>query len=86
MAKAIPKFTYTGNCETSSDNTYWYIKIKTSGKLTFTCTKNIDVGCIGGGGSTISNRNYAYVGGFAGGGADISKLVAPLLLLVSDIQ
>lgn len=70
MAKKIPKFTYTGNYETSADNSYWYIKLKSSGKLTFNQTKNIEIGCIGGGGGTISNRNYAHVGGFAGGGGE----------------
>ena len=68
MAKKIPKFSYTGAYETSSDNTYWYIKLKSSGQMTFTYRKRFDVGCVGGGGGTISNRNYAHVGGFAGGG------------------
>ena len=68
MAKKIPKFSYTGAYETSSDNTYWYIKLKSSGQMTFTYRKSFDVGCVGGGGGTISNRNYAHVGGFAGGG------------------
>lgn len=68
MAKKIPKFSYTGAYETSSDDTYWYIKLKSSGQMTFTYRKSFDVGCVGGGGGTISNRNYAHVGGFAGGG------------------
>ena len=73
MAKKIPKFSYTGAYETSSDDTYWYIKLKSSGKMTFTYRKNIEVGCVGGGGGTISNRNYAHIGGFAGGGGGYIK-------------
>lgn len=73
MAKKIPKFSYTGAYETSSDDTYWYIKLKSSGQMTFTYRKNIEVGCVGGGGGTISNRNYAHVGGFAGGGGGYIK-------------
>lgn len=73
MAKKIPKFSYTGAYETSSDDTYWYIKLKSSGQMTFTYRKRIEVGCVGGGGGTISNRNYAHVGGFAGGGGGYIK-------------
>lgn len=73
MAKKIPKFSYTGAYETSSDDDYWYIKLKSSGKMTFTYRKNIEVGCVGGGGGTISNRNYAHIGGFAGGGGGYIK-------------
>ena len=73
MAKKIPKFSYTGAYETSSDDTYWYIKLKSSGQMTFTYRKHIEVGCVGGGGGTISNRNYAYIGGFAGGGGGYIK-------------
>ena len=68
MAKKIPKFSYTGAYETSSDDTYWYIKLKSSGQMTFTYRKNIEVGCVGGGGGTVSNRNVANIGGFHGGG------------------
>ena len=73
MAKKIPKFSYTGAYETSSDDDYWYIKLKSSGQMTFTYRKNIEVGCVGGGGGTISNRNYAHIGGFAGGGGGYIK-------------
>ena len=73
MAKKIPKFSYTGAYETSSDDTYWYIKLKSSGQMTSTYRKRIEVGCVGGGGGTISNRNYAHVGGFAGGGGGYIK-------------
>ena len=73
MAKKIPKFSYSGEYETSSDNNYWYIKLKSSGQMTFTYRKNIEVGCVGGGGGTISNRNVASVGGFAGGGGGYIK-------------
>ena len=41
--------------------------------MTFTYRKNIEVGCVGGGGGTISNRNYAHIGGFAGGGGGYIK-------------
>lgn len=68
MAKKIPKFSYTGAYETSSDDTYWYIKLKSSGQMTFIYGKNIEVGCVGGGGGTVSNGQYARVGGFHGGG------------------
>ena len=56
MAKKIPKFSYTGAYETSSDNTYWYIKLKSSGQMTFTYRKSFDVGCVGGGGGNAVNR------------------------------
>ena len=79
MAKKIPKFSYTGAYETSSDDTYWYIKLKSSGQMTFTYRKRIEVGCVGGGGGTISNRNYAHIGGFAGGGGGYIKRGRPRL-------
>ena len=45
MAKKIPKFSYTGQCSTGSDDTYWYIFLTTSGTLTFEYAKaGVDVG------------------------------------------
>ena len=73
MAKKIPKFSYTGAYETGSDDNYWYIKLKSSGQMTFTYRKNIEVGCVGGGGGTVSNGQYARVGGFHGGGGGYIK-------------
>ena len=55
MAKKIPKFSYTGQCSTGSDDTYWYIFLTTSGTLTFEYAKaGVDVGCVGGGGQPIA--------------------------------
>ena len=57
MAKKIPKFSYTGQCSTGSDDTYWYIFLTTSGTLTFEYAKaGVDVGCVGGGGSSACVR------------------------------
>lgn len=64
MAKKIPKFTYTGECATSADNTYWYIKLKSSGQLTFSYKKTVDVFLVGGGGSAGTNWSCGGAGGY----------------------
>ena len=68
MAKAIPKFTYTGSYETSSDNTYWYIKLKSSGTFRFTSSKTVDIALVGGGGSSACLRQSQNPAGGSGGG------------------
>lgn len=62
MAKRIPGFTFTGSSSTSADNTYWYIYLKSSGKLTMNLPKTVDVFLVGAGGGS------AYLSGGAGGG------------------
>lgn len=69
MAKKIPKFSYTGQCSTGSDDTYWYIFLTTSGTLTFEYAKaGVDVGCVGGGGSSACVRQAGNPAGGSGGG------------------
>ena len=69
MAKKIPKFSYTGQCSTGSDDTYWYIFLTTSGTLTFEYAKaGVDVGCVGGGGSSACIRQAGNPAGGSGGG------------------
>ncbi len=69
MAKKIPKFSYTGQCSTGSDDTYWYIFLTTSGTLTFEYAKaGVDVGCVGGGGSSACIRQDGNPAGGSGGG------------------
>ena len=69
MAKKIPKFSYTGQCSTGSDDTYWYIFLTTSGTLTFVyAIAGVDVGCVGGGGSSACIRQAANPAGGRGGG------------------
>ena len=69
MAKKIPKFSYTGQCSTGSDDTYWYIFLTTSGTLTFEYAKaGVDVGCVGGGGSSACIRQTGNPAGGSGGG------------------
>ena len=69
MAKKIPKFSYTGQCSTGSDDTYWYIFLTTSGTLTFEYAKaGVDVGCVGGGGSSACVQQAGNPAGGSGGG------------------
>ena len=70
MAKKIPAFSYTGAYRTQSDGRYWYILLLTSGTLTFQYAKSgVDVGCVGGGGSSACHLQTANTAGGSGGGA-----------------
>ena len=69
MAKKIPAFSYTGAYRTQSDGRYWYILLLTSGTLTFQYAKSgVDVGCVGGGGSSACHLQKANTAGGSGGG------------------
>ena len=69
MAKKIPAFSYTGAYRTQSDGRYWYILLLTSGTLTFQYAKSgVDVGCVGGGGSSACHLQTANTAGGSGGG------------------
>ena len=75
MAKKIPKFSYTGKCSTGSDDTYWYIFLTTSGTLTFEYAKaGVDVGCVGGGGSSACIRQAGNPAGGSGGGGTVQSV------------
>ena len=64
MAKKIPAFSYTGAYRTQSDGRYWYILLLTSGTLTFQYAKSgVDVGCVGGGGSSAWTKARGWPGG-----------------------
>lgn len=69
MAKKIPAFSYTGAYRTQSDGNYWYILLLTSGTLTLQYAKSgVDVGCVGGGGSSACHLQKANPAGGSGGG------------------
>ena len=73
MAKKIPAFSYTGAYRAQSDGRYWYILLLTSGTLTFQYAKSgVDVGCVGGGGSSACHLQKANTAGGSGGGGEHS--------------
>lgn len=73
MAKKIPKFSYTGESRTESNENYWYIYLLSSGELTFTRAKSaFDVFLVGGGAG--GNGGDGSGGGAGGcGGKTLTK-------------
>jgi len=62
--RTIPKYYYTGESSTSADEQYWYVYLKSSGVISFTFPKTVDVFLVGGGGA---GGNGAGAGGGGGG-------------------
>lgn len=74
MAKKIPAYAYTGAHEAASDGTYWYIYLKSSGRLKFDYGKTVDVCLVGGGGGGMSVNHYGSSGASGGGGGSVKNL------------
>ncbi len=74
MAKKIPAYAYTGRHEASSDGTYWYIYLESSGRLKFDYGKTVDVCLVGGGGGGMSVNHYGSSGASGGGGGSVKNL------------
>lgn len=74
MAKKIPAYAYTGEHEATSDERYWYIRLKSDGRLKFDYAKTIDVCLVGGGGGGLSVDHYGSSGASGGGGGDVKNL------------
>ncbi|MBP3283992.1 MAG: hypothetical protein J6M02_00640 [Clostridia bacterium] len=69
---AIPDFSYSGSYSTSSDATYWYIYLKSSGTLKFTSDVVVDTCIVGGGAGGSSSNGGSQPGG--GGGKVVNRL------------
>ncbi len=74
--KRVPAFDYTGEYETSADENYWYVTLKTSGAIAFKFPKTIDVFVVGGGGGGGSRMNDDGGGGGGGGYTTTAKRIA----------
>ncbi len=72
MAKAIPSFTFTGSYSTQSDDTYWYIFLKSTGEIKFSFSKIVDA-CIVGGGAGGRDGSMGGTGSAGGGGGSVKN-------------
>lgn len=75
MARKIPAYAYTGEHEAKSDQTYWYIYLKSSGRLKFDYAKTVDVCLVGGGGGGLGVDHYGSSGAAGGGGGSVKSLM-----------
>lgn len=65
---AVPEYTYTGTSSLSTDDTYWYLYLNSSGNLTFTNAQSIDIFLVGGGGGGYNKSSGTDRRGGGGGG------------------
>ena len=67
MATKIPAFSTTCAYTTEVSGGYWYIYLKSSGTITFSYARKMDVFACGGGGGGAGGANAAGGGGGGGG-------------------